>query len=168
LDYGVPEPSNGRTVVRNSGAKIALTSEDEWYKAAYYDATRKQYLKSPTGSSAWTKCKYPASSVPNTANCLGSLLQAVALTPVGSYRASRSPYGTFDQGGNAFEWNEAIVIMRCSNSSACGLQLRGRRGGSFEDAPVNLFSVQRGYTDPINEFTTMGFRLVMILSTPGR
>jgi formylglycine-generating enzyme required for sulfatase activity len=35
---GTATPSNGLTVTRNPGATIVLPSEDEWYKAAYYDA----------------------------------------------------------------------------------------------------------------------------------
>jgi formylglycine-generating enzyme required for sulfatase activity len=34
---GTATPSNGTTVTRNAGATIVLTSENEWYKAAYYD-----------------------------------------------------------------------------------------------------------------------------------
>lgn len=43
-------------------------------------------------------------------------------THVGAYTGSASPYGTFDQGGNVYEWNEQIV-----GSS------RGRRGGGWGD-----------------------------------
>ena len=45
-------------------------------------------------------------------------------TEVGAYDAkpSDSPYGTFDQGGNVYEWNEAVLF----DSD------RGLRGGSFE------------------------------------
>ena len=42
------------------------------------------------------------------------------LTSVGSYPGSASPYGTFDQGGNVFEWNEAIAGTN-----------RVARGGNF-------------------------------------
>jgi formylglycine-generating enzyme required for sulfatase activity len=42
------------------------------------------------------------------------------LTPVGAFTQGDSYYGTFDQGGNVFEWNDAVI----SGSS------RGLRGGS--------------------------------------
>ncbi len=41
-------------------------------------------------------------------------------TNVGAYTAAASPYGTFDQNGNVFEWNEAV-----SDSA-----YRGQRGSS--------------------------------------
>jgi len=34
---GTVIPSNGTTAMRSAGATIVPTSEDEWYKAAYYD-----------------------------------------------------------------------------------------------------------------------------------
>src|SRR5262249_37087705 len=36
---GTPEPSNYATVRRNPAATIVLTSEDEWFKAAYWYPT---------------------------------------------------------------------------------------------------------------------------------
>ena len=38
---GTPTPSNAYNITRNANAKIFLPSENEWYKAAYYNpATR--------------------------------------------------------------------------------------------------------------------------------
>jgi len=30
-------------------------------------------------------------------------------TEAGEFENSDSPYGTFDQGGNVYEWNEAVI-----------------------------------------------------------
>ncbi len=39
LTGGTPIPTNGNNVTRNAGARWFLPTEDEWYKAAYYDPT---------------------------------------------------------------------------------------------------------------------------------
>ena len=63
-----PTPSNGTTVTRNGGAKIFLTSENEWYKAAYYSASG-VYFDYPTGTNSVTSCVVPGSdtATPRTA-----------------------------------------------------------------------------------------------------
>ena len=65
---GTPTPSNGATVTRNAGATIVLTSENEWYKAAYYDAPSASYFDYPAGSNTQTTCSAPTAT-PNRANC---------------------------------------------------------------------------------------------------
>ena len=98
---------SGATTVggRNPGAAIFLPTEDEWYKAAYYDALSTSYLDFPAGSDVQTVCAEPTAD-PNRANCFGSVGRA---TDVGDYPGSASPNGTFDQGGNLFEWNDASI-----------------------------------------------------------
>ncbi|HVN38679.1 MAG TPA: SUMF1/EgtB/PvdO family nonheme iron enzyme [Myxococcota bacterium] len=93
-----PTPSNGNTVTRNAGATIFLTSENEWFKAAYYDAASASYFYYPAGTdlNTPTVCA-PPTGTPNRANC-GNVVGGP--TVVGSYPGSPSPYGTFDQGGN--------------------------------------------------------------------
>ena len=49
-------------------------------------------------------------------------------TVVGEFQNSASPYGTFDQGGNVWEWNEAIVYVQFEGETHVR---RGVRGGSF-------------------------------------
>jgi formylglycine-generating enzyme required for sulfatase activity len=117
---GTATPSNGTTVTRNAGATIFLTSENEWYKAAYYSPVG-VYYDYPMGSDTQTGCVVPASDTGNSANC-GPVLSA--LTNVGAYTLSDSPYGTYDQGGNVWEWNEQNV----SGS------YRGFRGGTVHEA----------------------------------
>ena len=36
---GTPTPSNANSITRNAGATVFLPSENEWYKAAYYNPT---------------------------------------------------------------------------------------------------------------------------------
>ena len=138
------------TVLRNPGATIFLTSEDEWYKAAFYDALSASYFNFPVGSDAQTTCAAPGAAV-NTANCNGA---AGGFTVVGSYMGSASPYGTFDQGGNLEEWTEGIVIDSLSR--------RVMRGGSLISEPSVLAASSRRNTTPGNEIDAVGFRLIMI------
>ena len=63
-----------------------------------------------------------------------------------------SPYGTFDQGGNLWEWNEALV----SSSS------RGIRGGSWDFNSGNLLSSFRLNINPSDEYDLIGFRVASI------
>src|SRR5439155_10027336 len=53
---GTATPSNGTTVTRTARATIVLTSEDEWYKAAYYDPSISSFFDYPTGSDTQTNC----------------------------------------------------------------------------------------------------------------
>ena len=118
---GTATPSNGTTVTRNGGATIFLPSENEWYKAAYYSPGG-VYFDYPAGTNTTTVCATPTATA-NRANCDCAV---GAVTDVGAYTGSASPYGTFDQGGNVLEWNEQIV----SGSD------RGVRGGSWNDLDV--------------------------------
>ncbi len=100
------------TVVRNADWKWAVTSEDEWYKAAFYKggSTSAGYWGYPTGTD------HIDTGMANYDWSVGHT------TDIGSY-AWPSPYGTFDQGGNVYEWNEAVIN---------GVN-RGLRGASFSD-----------------------------------
>ena len=64
-------------------------------------------------------------STANMANCDNALAD---LTEAGSDSGSSSPYGTFGRGGNAFEWNEAIISVSS----------RGTRGGGFKNGAAFL------------------------------
>jgi formylglycine-generating enzyme required for sulfatase activity len=124
---------DGRTIQRNANATWAVTSEDEWYKAAYYKGggTNAGYWDYPTKSNTapsnvgWDGYTDPG----NHANYYYSettMGYPYYRTNVGEFENSASAYGTFDQGGNVQEWNEAIPYQ---NPPA----YRGLRGGSFFD-----------------------------------
>ncbi len=144
---GTPTPSNGNSITRNAGAKWWLPSENEWYKAAYHknDGVTGNYWDYPTSTDALPYSDQPpGSGAPdpsNTANFYGndgiangyndgyavtgstSILIDNPLTDVGAYTSALSPYGTFDQGGNVYEWNEKLFSEFSS--------FRGHRGGSW-------------------------------------
>ena len=71
-------------------------------------------------------------------------------TDVGYGKASSS--GTFGQGGNAWEWNDAVI----DGSS------RGMRGGSSGSVNDNLASSNRSNYDPSNEYCDIGFRVASV------
>jgi formylglycine-generating enzyme required for sulfatase activity len=133
---------------RNAGAAIVIPSGNEWYKAAYYDAASTSYLDYPAGSDTQTTCAFPTATA-NRANCNNAVGD---LTDVGSYTGSASPYGTFDQGGNVFEWNEAIISGT----------FRGMRGGSHLLGPGNLAASARAVRSPSDSTVILGFRVAMI------
>jgi formylglycine-generating enzyme required for sulfatase activity len=136
-------------VTRTADATVFLTSEDEWYKAAYYDSVSASYFDFPAGENTQTTCATPGPTA-NTANCWPAVQD---LTDVGSYSGSASPYGTFDQGGNVWEQNEAII------SGA----YRGLRGGSYTyDPPYLAASYRLDYHYPTGTSSYTGFRVAMI------
>jgi formylglycine-generating enzyme len=113
--------SNG-SIVRSPNASIFLPTEDQWYKAAYFNSVSSSYFEYPTSSNSPGTCSAP-SSAPNRANCGGVLSSGKEMTDVGAYSSSASPYGTFDQGGNAWEWNESWLVGETGG-------IRGGSGGS--------------------------------------
>jgi formylglycine-generating enzyme required for sulfatase activity len=80
---------------------------------------------------------------------------------VGSYSGSPSPYGTFDQGGNLWEWNEAIINASTSRN-------RGTRGGGYNrfDPPEDMASSARGWSFPVGDSDFIGFRLATTVPEP--
>jgi formylglycine-generating enzyme required for sulfatase activity len=130
---------------RNEGALFVLPNEDEWYKAAYYDVVSMSYFDYPAGSDEETTCALPGADH-NAANCWPAVGD---LTDVGSYTESASPNGSFDQGGNVWEWNETIIGSG-----------RGLRGGSFSNNPGNLAASNRyDAIYPTDENNNAGFRV---------
>ncbi len=140
-----PGGINANTITRNSGWEWAVTSEDEWYKAAYHQPASlggdaDNYWLYPTSSNTITTAQA------NYENAIGN-----NITPVGSYAANF--YGTFDMGGNVSEWNDAIVL----GSS------RGIRGGSFGDLSNSLRADFRNFDAPKSGVgLNIGFRVVQV------
>ncbi|RZO11830.1 MAG: hypothetical protein EVB09_12705, partial [Verrucomicrobiaceae bacterium] len=131
---------------------VAIASEDEWYKAAYYDRALNSaaggYYKYPTGSDTAPTKSAPTAD-PNSAN-YGGKQSFGATTVVGSYSGSSSPYGTFDQGGNVQEWTDSIVDE----------SKRAVRGGGYNASKGRaLLSTFRYPTNSDIKQLTIGFRI---------
>jgi formylglycine-generating enzyme required for sulfatase activity len=155
------------SIVRNADARWFIPSESEWYKAAYYDPVAGDYWNYATGTNT-VPTSAPPGSTPNSANFYdGSTGFAVTgspglpdaqqnyLTDVGAYTASISPYGTFDQSGNIFQWNEASYSLR-----------RGLRGGSWLDYSSNLPASNLDTFSPVDEYSGVGFRVATVVPEP--
>jgi len=120
-DLTVPNGIANNTITRSTGASWAVASEDEWYKAAYYDPNKNGvgqagYWAYPTKSDSVPTNVLSASGT-NNANYYdnygtgnGGFTDPVNyLTAVGAFAASPSAYGTFDQGGDVWQWNDTSI-----------------------------------------------------------
>jgi len=154
-----------QAVTRKANATWVMPSEDEWYKAAYHknDGVTGNYFDYPTGSNIApsnvlgnpTDPGNNATYYDNYGTGTGgdTIGSPYYRTEVGAHENSDSPYGTFDQGGNVWEWDEAVLY----GSS------RGLRGGSFYYSDNYLPAAFRyGYGYPTNENGNIGFRVVEI------
>lgn len=76
------------------------------------------------------------------------------LTDVGAFSNSAGAYGTFDQGGNVMEWNDAVVDTN----------QRGVRGGAYDYGADHLQSDFAGGVslNPVQEFDDVGFRVAVV------
>jgi formylglycine-generating enzyme required for sulfatase activity len=150
-------------VTRNTNATWVIPTENEWYKAAYYNPTTSTYYQYPFSSNT-VPTSAPPGSAPNTGNFLNNggdfavtdstnyIFSQNYLTDVGAYTASASPYGAFDMGGNVNQWNEALI-----NGVA-----RGGRGGSWYGLPNLLKSSTRPPITPTDEDYDVGFRVALV------
>ena len=136
-----------------------ILSEDEWYKAAYHynDGVTDNYFDYPTSSDDTPSNDLINPDPGNNATYYDgryTIGPPYFRTEVGAHENSESPYDTFDQGGNVWEWNEAILY-----GSA-----RGWRGGSFTDDVGTLPAANRGNAGAPSsiEDNYVGFRVAQV------
>ena len=162
-EIGAYTIGNGLNEVRSADARFWVPGQDEWFKAAYHDAsagTAGAYYQYATRSNTEPTVatvngvgdiSNPGVNVVNYAGGNGWS----NVTTVGSAGLdSASPYGTFDQNGNVDEWNEDISSF---NSAA-----RITRGGQFNG---NFLSLQLGAFSswaPTTETSIIGFRVATV------
>ncbi|MDR1280634.1 MAG: formylglycine-generating enzyme family protein, partial [Opitutaceae bacterium] len=150
---GEKTPANG-SITRNADAwaagGFAIASEDEWYKAAYYN-----------GNDAGTYRMYPVTGTlsQDNANYYDSSNSGEEYAmPGGTYIAdvnqydymtgASSFYGTYQQGGNLREWNDTLV-------AAANIV----RGGAFGSSDSGLATSARSTILANVENYYMGFRV---------
>ena len=169
--YTLGNATTGPAVAVNAGAAFYIPTNDEWYKAAYY---------SPNygGSSVAGYYDYATQSNTDPGNIVGSTANQANyaagvysvtqsriydpdqnyLTDVGAFSGSGSFYGTFDQSGNVYQWNDLDGTPGWS---------RGLRGANWSFYyPFSLSSSSSGSSGPSSGHDGVGFRLASPVSGP--
>ncbi len=152
-------------ITKNVGATVWIPSENEWYKAAYYDptlnsnaggywnyATRSNTAPTVASANATGDISNPGANVANYAS--GAVWNGVTgnVTTVGSAGAlSESYFGTADQAGNVLEWNDTEIDGD-----------RVVRGGTWGLNSNFLAASSRIINTPTNEGSFVGFRVASI------
>jgi len=161
-------------VTRDPDATWVIPTEDEWYKAAYHknDGVTGTYFDYPTSSDSAPGYVNNSGNLSGTGTPFveggtdpgnyatydgdggtGGIGSPYYRTEVGEWENSDSPYGTFDQGGNVWEWNEAILDG----------SYRALRGGSIYHSDGVLHAATRsGLASPLGESVNLGFRVAYI------
>ena len=163
---------NTGIITRNAGWTYGLPSENEWYKAAYHQPVglggdMDNYWLYPTRSNVQPNSRNGSASDPNSANyiyndgiangfndgyAVNKSTTGNALTDAGAFSLASSFYGTFDQGGNVAEWNDAVIP---------GIS-RGVGGGSWQNSEVSLRAEIRFASVPAFENAGIGFRVALV------
>lgn len=149
-------------VTREPGATWVIPSEDEWYKAAYHknDGVTGNYWNYPTGSNSIPSNQLLFPDPGNNANFYQNGFTIGGpywRTEIGVFVNSASPYGTFDQGGNVWEWNEATLSsMR-----------RGNRGSSYDYGDNYMHAAGRDGDNPAFSNHRFGFRVALVPEPAG-
>jgi formylglycine-generating enzyme required for sulfatase activity len=135
-----------------------LPSDDEWYKAAYYDKANSdhegQYWLYSTSEG-----NQPFNSIEEVYNqpiategafqnvnyhliytdhTTGQLVDRFTkenlpfITPVGIFKYSPGPFGTYDMGGNVAQWTDSRSFVRKSDDSLVTMETTMIRGGSWK------------------------------------
>jgi formylglycine-generating enzyme required for sulfatase activity len=153
---GTAVPINGTMVLRNAGAKFVVPTEDEWYKAAYYEpgGDADDYWLYPTrGNSA------PNASAPPGTAAAANYNNAVGnVTDAGAYNTTENFHGTFDMAANVAEWGENIF------SGSFRLIPGGAWGSPEAVLASDLPSVTAA--SPDTEGNKIGFRTARVFSPP--
>ena len=141
---------------RNSNAYYFLPSENEYYKAAYYDPNKAGgagYWLYATGSNA-IPTAVASGTAAGTAVYNGAGTQPALVDQSGGL----SPYGTRGQSGNVYEWNESAVDG-VNNSSSEG---RTIRAGYYLSDFRSLRSSDNTWDPPSISATNIGFRVASV------
>lgn len=159
---------DGTGITRNPNATWFLPTENQWYKAAYYDPTTSSYWNYATKSNLAPDNHVPSGDTGNSANYLvnGNYTQdeSYPLTSAGAYLLSKSAYNTLDQNGNVAEWTETFGI---NSNGTTNTSQRIYRGGAFDTDSTSLISSMRTSAIGAIDKVDVGFRLATIAAAAG-
>ena len=145
--------AGGENLYRNKDAFYFLPSENEWYKAAYYNPAGTNYFLYPTASST------APTAVASGTNAGSAVYNNAASVPaIVDSAGGLSPYATMGQGGNVWEWTESAFDGTNNLSSAN----RAVRGGNWSIAADDLSSSFRGINAPGYDNDFIGFRVASV------
>jgi formylglycine-generating enzyme required for sulfatase activity len=157
----IPDAAQRAAWAKGGKTHVLLPSEDEWYKAASHknDGLTNNYWYYPNGSNKPPTATTPtlqSKESPGSANYDNTVK---ATTDVGAY-STASPYGTYDQGGNVWEWNEGLLSSDRTE--------RVIRGGAFNSAvrAPNLRASYRNARKPSDGNGEFGFRVSSVGPAP--
>lgn len=145
--------TGGTNSFRNKNAVYFLPSENEWFKAAYYNPSGTNYYSWPTSSNS-TPTNIAGGTAAGTAVYGGIPGGPAAINNAGGL----SPYGTMAQGGNVSEWLETAFDGVNSDPS----ESRATRGGSYSQPNNNLFYAARTSQLTTADSVQLGFRVVAV------
>ena len=178
--YNVNGATSGNAVAKNAmnpnttaAPTFYVPTENEWYKAAYYSPNYGGVGVPGYFDYATQSDTAPGNTIGSTANQANyftgagfSVTQSGDydsnqnyLTDVGAFSGSGSFYGTFDQSGNVFQWNDLDGLASSGSS-------RGLRGGGWDSNAFNVSSSLSYSLDPSYEDIGIGFRLASPVSGP--
>jgi len=146
---------DGENLFRHKDAKYFLPSENEFYKAAYYNGS--VYYTYATGSNS-APVTTSGGTAANTAVYGATLTGPADVDQAGGL----SPYGTMGQSGNTYEWNE-------STSNGLNIDTNGVRvirGGFWGSTSVFLQKGYRNQISPTGENEGFGFRVASTAAPP--
>ena len=144
------EAAGGTNLYRHKDAVYFLPTEDEWYKAAYWNGTSLQTYATPSDTA-------PVSGADSN---YGQPVTGGQPWNVGS--GSEELNGTFDMMGNIYEWMESPY----SDVNYGTGSNRSLRGGSYPTSSLDLSSQYRTSNYPYEEYSSLGFRIASEVPEP--
>jgi sulfatase modifying factor 1 len=163
---------SGDAVARNPGATYYIPTTNEWYKAAYFSP----HYGGPGVPGYYT---YAVQSDTLLGNVVGGSIghanyyngmyavtqssefdsNQIYLTPVGAFTNSASYYGTWDQSGNVWQWNDL---------DGTSGPYRSLRGGTWNNVGVDTLTSSASIDQYPADYRgyDVGFRLASPLGVP--